>query len=397
LARELGVESFGIFGSALSLLNIFGIFIGFGVAQLWLKVFGKEGWDGARWIRPSINFITLTIFITLAALGLWAYLGPHDDFMKNTLLIMSLFIVGRAFVELVGSKMQLEENYLALAIFQLLPNLLRLIVLAILIYIFAIKVNVTDVAWVYSFVSTLFIAAGVYQINLLKKGSFYLKGHGGKSVNGCIGFIKVRNVFSAAWPFGMASLFAFIYVQSDIIMVKYISGDIEAGYYSAAFFVLTAILIFPSVIYQKYLIPKYHRWANHNKKMLYNAYKKGNLYMALSGFVTMLFLLSISDFSIPFIFGAKYQNSVVLINILAMIIPVYFISFSVSATLMTGENIRRKVKYMGLTAAINIVLNYYLIGSLGARGAAFSTLLSYIILLLLYFSASQRYVFSRKY
>jgi Na+-driven multidrug efflux pump len=52
---------------------------------------------------------------------------------------------------------------------------------------------------------------------------------------------------------------------------------------------------------------------------------------------------------------------------------------------------------MGLTAAINIVLNYYLIGSLGARGAAFSTLLSYIILLLLYFSASQRYVFSRKY
>ena len=61
LARELGVDNFGLFGSALSTVIIFILLAGFGISQFWLKIFGQEGWNAIRWIKPSLKFVGLTI------------------------------------------------------------------------------------------------------------------------------------------------------------------------------------------------------------------------------------------------------------------------------------------------------------------------------------------------
>lgn len=203
----------------------------------------------------------------------------------------------------------------------------------------------------------------------------------------------MKNVFFEAWPFGMASFFAFIYLQSDIIMVKYISGDIEAGYYNTAFVILTAILIFPSVLYSKFLMPKYHRWANHDKSKFYRAYKKGNLVMLLSGGMIMLIVVMFSYLFIPLLFGNEYILAIPLVNILSLSLPIYFVAYSVGATLITNEHMKLKIKLMGLVAVINIILNIILIPIYGAKGAAISTVISNIILLILYYITAENKVF----
>ncbi len=395
LARELGTENFGLFASILSMATIFTILADFGVSQFWLKIFGKDGWNGVRWISPSLRFLFFVIVIVLALFSIWALWGPHDKVTRQILFVMSFFILSRVSVNLVSSKLQLEEKYVKLALWQLLPNLSRLIIIAVMVYSATLNINVHYVAWIYAMVGMVFISLGIYQIYQMKNGEFDLKGHQ-KIDSQHQNIPLIRNVFSESWPFGMASIFAFVYVQSDIIMVKYIAGNTQAGYYNVAYVIIKSILVFPTVLYQKYFLPKYHRWANHNRKKFYMAYKKGNLAMLISGSIVMIGLLLLSSWMIPIIFGKEYQDSVVLTNILALIIPIYFVSYSAAATLVTQDNMKIKIKYMGITATINIILNYFLINRFDAFGAAIATFISYAILLSLYLYATKKYVFSKE-
>lgn len=396
LARELGAESFGSLGSALSMTTILVILAGFGISQIWLKLFGQHGWSALDWIRPSLKFLVISILSVLIFLAFWAYFGPHDAQTRQILFILSLFIVGQVGVELISSKLQLEERYSRLALWQLLPNFLRLLVIAFLVYAVSAQINVIDIAWVYGLIGMFFALLAIYQLLQMQNGQFALVGHGEYAPDLTRVHKTVKNVFAETWPFGMASLFAFVYVQSDIVMVKYIAGDAEAGYYNVAFVVLTAIMVFPTVLYSKFFLPKYHRWANHDREKFYMAYKKGNLAMLLSGSVIMLILLFVSGWAIPFVFGAEYQSSILLINILAVTIPIYFVAYSVGATLITKNNMILKVKLMGATALFNIVLNLLLIPHYYAKGAAIATLISNILLLVLYLIAAQNKVFTSR-
>jgi len=392
LARELGVDNFGLFGSALSTVIIFILLAGFGISQFWLKIFGQEGWNAIRWIKPSLKFVGLTICFVFILFICWIYMGPNDLRTQNILLILTLFIFGQVSVELVSSKLQLEERYSVLALWQLLPNMSRLVIISSLIYIFSYELSVISIAWIYGVIGLVYIIFGIYQLKLFSNGKFDLIGHIQiEKINTKIP--KIEDVFAETWTFGVASIFAFVYIQSDIIMVKYIAGNTEAGYYNIAFVIMTSIMIFPTVLYSKFFLPKYHRWAHNDKKKFYDAYKKGNIAMLVSGSIIMIILFLVTDWVIPFVFGQEYVNSIILVNVLAFTIPIYFVAYSVGATLVTAHYMKIKVLLMGTVAVINILLNAILIPNYSAYGASIATLISNMILLALYFIIAQQKIF----
>src|SRR5690606_13992410 len=116
----------------------------------------------------------------------------------------------------------------------------------------------------------------------------------------CVQQPQVKNILQNAWPFGLASVFHLIYFQSDIVLVKYITGDEAAGYYNVAFTVMMAVLLFPGIIYQKFLLPKIHRWANHDRSLFYKVYRQGNVAMLVLGLLAMAFVWLLSPFPIPY-------------------------------------------------------------------------------------------------
>lgn len=395
LARKLGPDNFGLFSSALALATVSTLLAGFGVSQFWLKIFGKDGWNGLCWVPASLRFIYITIFAVLLLTLIWSYFGPHDKVTRYILIILFFYILGQLSVDLVSSKLQLEENYFFLALWQLLPNLTRLLIVLGVAYFTLYSLNPIVVAIIYSFVGLVFMFIGLFHIANLKKGNLKLKGHG--DIDWKNDYIyNVKNVFQECWPFGMASILAFIYVQSTIIMIKYLCNDAEAGYYNIAFVILTSVMVLPTVLYQKYFLPKYHRWANHDRSKFYLAYKKGNVAMLLSGSVIAGLLFMTVDWLIPLLFGSGYGPSLTPTKILTFSVPVYFLSYSIGATLITQEHMRIKVRLMFIVAIVNILLNFSLIPAYLSVGAALSTLLSNIVLLTLYYIAAQKKVFSRR-
>ncbi|WP_435315027.1 flippase [Cellulophaga fucicola] len=392
LAREMGPEIFGVFSSALATITIFSLLAGFGVSQFWLKVFGEEGWEGVRWIKPSLLFVLLTLLVITVIVFLFSLLSINDNVTGKLILLLVFYIYGHISVELVASKFQLEEKYSSLALWKLLPNFIRFIFILCCYYILNISLSLLDLGLIYAFVGLIFTVLGVGKLLEMSSGNLDLKGHL------AIEKSKLRKpniiaVFKEVWPFGVANLFAFIYVQSDIIMVKYISGDTQAGYYNVAFVILTAILIIPTILFGKFLMPKYHRWANHNKEKFYDTYKKSNFVMILTGLVIMILLFFLANILISLVFGSDYASSINLLKILALTLPISFLAYSIGATLVTKEHMKLKVLLMGVTAVINILLNVILISKYGAEGAAVSTVISNLILLTLYFAVVKKRIF----
>ncbi|MGK2862159.1 MAG: oligosaccharide flippase family protein, partial [Chitinophagaceae bacterium] len=341
---------------------------------------------------PSLFFVAITLLlITLVVIGL-TFVHKNDPLTSQLLLLLLFYVYGYISVQLVSSKLQLEERYALLTLWQMLPNSSRLLIIVIGYYVLEIQLSIINIGWIYALVGFFFTSIAAVQLVDLMRGKFRLIGHTNTFQENQES-PAVKEVFKEAWPFGFAGLFAFIYIQSDIIMVKYISGDTEAGYYNVAFTILSAIMTIPTILFSKYLIPKYHRWSNHDKDRFYSTYKKGNLAMLVSGSCILAGVILLSWYFIPLLFGKEYEPSIILLNVLAVTIPFSFLAYSYGATLLTSEHMRLKVRLMGGVALFNVISNLIFIIWHGAIGAAVSTLLSYILLAFLYRYYARKKVF----
>ncbi|MCY1308808.1 hypothetical protein D9M70_588450 [compost metagenome] len=108
----------------------------------------------------------------------------------------------------------------------------------------------------------------------------------------------------------------------------------------------------------------------------------------------MLAIWGAAFWAIPLLFGKQYLQAIILLNILAVCAPILFVASSVGATLVTQEHMAKKVKYMGAVAVLNIALNLLLIPEFEAVGAAVATVISNLVLLIVYCGAAQKFVFN---
>ena len=392
MARTLGATDFGIFSSALAAVTLLIPLAGFGVAPFWLKAFGEEGWGARRWWRGSFRFIGASTSLVILALAAWGFWGPHDERMSLVVLMLLFYVLGQLALELVGSRFQLEERYIALALWQFLPHFARLIFVVIAWVAFSSAFNLYDAALIYSSVSVMLFLIGLYFLLRMYRGDFQLKGHGAPAASAELKTPSIVRVGQESWPFGTAGVFYLLYFQSAVILLNYLSGPEAAGNYNVAFVVMAAVYLFPSVVYQKFLLPKIHRWANSDPDLLTESYNRGNIYMLMFGVAATLVIWLCSTWSIPLLFGEKFDEAVLVLNVLATAAPIRFLATSVGAVLVTRDNMRRKVMYMGSVAVFNLAMNTVMIPLHGVIGAAITTILSDTLLLILYFFSVRKHV-----
>jgi len=392
LARVLGVDQFGKFSSAFAMVTLLAPLAGFGVAGFWLNTFGREGWQAQRWLPGSLRFLMFSTIFVLLLLWIWAWIGPHDTTTSRLLVILSFHVFGVAAIELTGAKYQLEGRHRYLAGLQLAPNLLRFICVAFLLVLVqgagGSKPQLIYVAMIFAAVAIIVLLFGAHQIGLMIRGRLALEGHETLLENASLNPAEQPGpwkVMSVSWPFGMAGLFYLIYFQSDIILIKYLVNESAVGIYSVAFVVMNAVYLFPSVLYQKFFLPRLHRWAHHAQDQLYRVYHIGNVTMLGSGLAAMVLLWLVAPVLLPVLFGVEYQAAVMLLIILSVATPFRFVANSVGAVLTTRNHMRMKVRLMGAGALVNIILNLGLIPVFGAVGAAVATVITEVLIMLMYF------------
>ena len=131
LARVLGADSFGLFASGLAMAMLIAPIASFGIGPYWLKVFGSEGWGAIRWVTPSLKLAMFSISTGVLILLFWGAVGPHGIQSRLLIFFLAAHLAGQASLEIASSKLQLEERFLELAIWQLFPHIVRMLLIVI--------------------------------------------------------------------------------------------------------------------------------------------------------------------------------------------------------------------------------------------------------------------------
>ncbi|MDG2060208.1 MAG: oligosaccharide flippase family protein [SAR86 cluster bacterium] len=399
LARNFGPYEYGIFASAFATLTVISSLSTFGVHQFLLKVFGEEGWKGTAWLYQSFRFTLVNSFIVCFLISLWALLGPHEKNFSYLLLIMIPLIFAQAVFNLTISRFQLEQRYKLLALWTPLPHILRFLLILFLL-LSAISFELNEVGILFSFSSIILVAIGCFYLRSFFLGKIELIGYGLKPESNISEYqkessIEFKDILKNTWPFGLSAIFYLIFFQTSVIFLDYLDSPESAGIFNIAFVVMMAIYILPGVIYQQFLMPKIHRWINLDKDKFQVFHHSGNKYMLILGIMIGCLLFLLSPSLISYFFGEAYKEAINILLILSFAVPFKFLSTSMGAPLHTENGMKKNVIALGLAAILNISLNIILIPLFSIYGAAFSTLICEIFLLLLYIRFVDKIIFNK--
>jgi O-antigen/teichoic acid export membrane protein len=238
------------------------------------------------------------------------------------------------------------------------------------------------VALSYCGISLLIAAVAWPSVRGMLHGDFDLHGHGPrKAVEAQEAFPSIAALLSEAWPYGVHAALYPVFFQVSTILLKYLAGDAQAGVYAIGLSVMTAIYLIPTVIYQKFLLAKLHRWAAHDPTKFWAVYRQGNVGMLILGLLVGAGLLTCAPWVVPLVFGPRYQDVVAILMILALCPPIRFLSTAMGSALLTGDHMRFRVYAIAVSTVVVIVLNALLIPRFGGHGAAWATVAGETVLL----------------
>ncbi len=387
LARVLGVESYGVFTSSLAVITTLSPLAAFGVSSFVVKAFAKEGSIAERWVTPVLRF-SLASTVAIMAVGvLWALVISQTNLERDIILILALLIPSQAMLELIICKHQLEDDFSRMGLAQALPGLMRAIAVVVAGYLSVeygfVTLCISAVAYVVPNILILIIGA-LYLLNFSKYG---LKPKGFENIDSTRLILdenSVKNTFFLSAPFGFGVLLHLVYYQSGIIFLGNMHSHEAAANFSIVISILTAVYMLPSILFQRFVQKIFHIEAYGDAKRFFYRVKRSVFFAGFIGCVAAIISVAIIPVFIKIVFGDGYIKASEVFWLVAISIPLRFMSFSTGAALQTRDYAGIKVRCMGVIALISVLLSFVLVPWLGLEGAALVLLMSEFMLFTVY-------------
>ena len=190
----------------------------------------------------------------------------------------------------------------------------------------------------------------------------------------------LKEILSFSWPLLFSSLAWFLISGTDKIMLGILASEVEVGYYTAAtpiakhliFFYMITVFIFQPIASKLFAQKKLYE--------LKNIYQVLTKWLFTLAFPFIMVLLLFPGTIITLIYGSKYIIASTALQLITIGIMIYLIlALSREIIIIMGKT--RIILYFTLVGGgINIIMNYLLIPYFGINGAAFSTMISFILI-----------------
>ena len=177
-----------------------------------------------------------------------------------------------------------------------------------------------------------------------------------------------------------ATFFAFLVLRIDLLMVQYISGEESTGFYSVAV-AITDVLYLAPVALGTVLFPRLS--AMQDEEQRWQIVLRAMRWMVLIMSITSFLLMLGSGWVLELLFGEAYLPAMpallVLLPAVALLgVNTIFMNYFASLGMPMITVISPAV-----AATVNIPANYFLIPVIGIVGAAWASLISYALMLLM--------------
>jgi len=201
----------------------------------------------------------------------------------------------------------------------------------------------------------------------------------------------IKGLFMESIPFALTLVFYNIYFYIGSVMLSKMRGDYEVGIYSAAYHIPLAIMIIP-YIYTFAIFPVLSRVFTRSSDSFKMIYGRSAKYMMVLAPPIAVGFFVLAPQIITILYGHAYESSIIVLRVLSIVVIFRFLSNVNGSVLASMDRQKERVVYQGITAAVNIVLNLLIIPIYGFVGAAITTVISELLLMLLYYHLIMKYV-----
>ncbi|WP_324735082.1 flippase [Thermococcus sp. SY098] len=361
ISRTLGPEGLGQYSFIFYYVGLLGVFSDLGVGYYFMREVARDREKLDELLPDVLGFkILLAVINFLVIIGLTLFL-PKPGWMKILIVLAGaeamLTWVSLIFVRL----MYAHEVTKYEAIARTFERFWAFFVGGVVLYVYS---SLTP------FIITLL---GGYIIRELLRIKWGLK---------FVDRISIRfkppswgELLKKSYPFWLIGLFTLIYYRTDMVMLSLLKGDYETGIYRAAYMWIQVAMLVPNVVIPTTL-PSMARLWKEDKRTLKTLFRKSFQMLSLAGVVGIVGYYLLAEYGILLVFGEKFTPSISVLKILAFALPFMFLNSLFGSFLNATGRELAFTKITGLTALLNVALNYILILNYGASGAAVATVVS---------------------
>ena len=364
LARVLTVEGFGKIEFAQAIIVYFVLLVNQGL-DLWGVREIAKGQEKIKEIAN--NVLSIRFFLSLLAYGLLVIFvllinKPWD--VKQLILLYGLSIFTFSFT--LNWFFQGIERMEFIALGQLMNQLL---------YVGGIFIVVKNSSYVFQVPLIKFIAA-FFSLCLLAFLFFKLNGSFKLSLNPS----AWKEIFKQSLPMGFSLIVVQIYYNLDTIMLGFIKGEKEVGWYNAAYKIVLIFIGFAG-IFGNAVFPVLSRYYKESREKLQNIIRQSSRVTLFFGIPIATGICSFSREIIQIVYGSSYLKGSVALQILIWSVFTIYANVPFAFLLLASEKQKEYMYAVGLGALVNLTLNFILIPRYSLLGASIATITCEILVL----------------
>jgi len=190
-----------------------------------------------------------------------------------------------------------------------------------------------------------------------------------------------KEVLRSSLPLGIAGLFAALINRVDFIMLERMTDLRQVGLYSAAYKVTSLLEAFPLMIMGT-IYPLMSRYAHEDLGRLRALYKKAVLYLGVVAVPMGIGIMLLAPAIIRILFGVQYSGADKGLMVLVWSTVFLYLAISGGNLLISLGKEKVNLSILALGALVNIGLNLLWIPIMGFVGAALSTAITFLIVLI---------------
>jgi len=363
--RKLGVEGWGIFSYALAFVSLFFIFGDLGINTFVTKEMSKDNANKYKYLATStIVKITILIILFLVALLLAPIFG-NIKLSFYMVFVLATFLLSEAIREFAMSVNRSLQKMETEGFSKILINLLIACFGLILITRNADPLSLAMAYMAASLLATIYILWAIK--DELKKIEWRFSKE------------SFRVIYNFSWPIVIISLFGFLF-GIDTIMLGQMRSATEVGLYTTAQRLISFLAIVPGFIGIS-IFPILSRNENNDEK-LGGIFEKAMIIIMAVGIPMAVGGIIFSKEIVLLILGTRYIDTIPVFAVLMISILASFPNIFLTNLIFSKSLQRLFITVTSFGVFLNIALNFWLIPKYGAFGAAISTTIAELIIMI---------------
>ena len=375
ITRMISPEQYGVYSIFTVAINMCILICGLGLDQGFVRHFYEENENKRDRLLyscikiPILLTILISFFIIFFRKKVSLFLFEEYSFEMIIIFILMIFLslINRFSILIV----RMNQKAKLFSLFQILTQVLNFIFIILFFKNYGNNYKTLVVAGIMS----LFLVTIISIVTERKNWTY----------NKEMGKCSSKELIKYSFPLSITMALNWVFSSGDKIVIKYFSTLTELGLYAAAFKIVALLNIIQTGFTTFWTPVAYEKYEKNKEEKIF--FEKIHEYMSFFMFLVAVILLMGKDLLIM-ILGPKYALASDIMPMLTLM-P---IMYTISETTVLGINFYKKTKYhlyISISVVIlNVIGNLILVPKLGAKGAAISTGIVYIVFFTLrtYFS-----------